>query len=327
MATSGTVGQTRFSFGDLIDLALRRCKLNPAVVLNAELVATARSAMFLILTSLANRGLNLWRVEHGFLGLTPGTNRYVLPLGVLRVPNLNFVGNTVVDGQLSVVAGGYQFVPTSAVTTSRIGFKPTTAFTGVVTLLTSTDGVAYSSQEVLPSATYDAGKWYWFDLPVHESIAGVRVTCPVAMTLTKIAISSATYIIPLYKWNRDDYSLQPTRNQGGRPSTNYYFDRQTAAQVWLWPVPTNEYDHLEYWLHRQVQDVSALTNDVDVPQHWLNAATWLLAREFCAVLPGIDPATVQLVLAESDRVGQDSETGETDGASIFIQPQISGYSR
>lgn len=327
MATSGTVGQTRFSLGDMIDHALRRCKLNPAVVLNAELVSTARAAIYLILTSLANRGLNLWRVEHGFLGLTPGTNKYLLPSGVLRIPDLNFVTNSVGSGTQTVIANGYRFALDSAAITSRVGFKPTSDFTGVVTFLTSTDGAAYSSQLVLPSASYSAGTWYWFELPVHEAIEGVEVTCPTAMTLTEVAVSTANYIIPMWQWNRDDYSMQPTRNQSGRPSTNYYFDRQSLAQIWVWPVPTNGYDHIEYWLHRQVQDVSLLTDDVDVPQHWLNAATWLLAREFCAVVPGIDPSAVQIVMAESERVGQDSEAGETDGSSIFIQPRISGYSR
>lgn len=327
MATSGTVGQTRFSLGDMIDHALRRCRLNPAVVLNAELVATARAAIYLILVSLANRGLNLWRVEHNFLGLTPGVNRYLLPSGVLRVTNLNFVTTAVASGVQTLVVDGYRFALSAAAITSRVGFKPTTTFTGVVTVLSSTDGIAYSAQLVLPSVSYTAGVWYWFDLPVHESIQGVEVTCPTAMTLTEVAVSTSGYIIPMWQWNRDDYSMQSDRNQPGRPSTNFYFDRQSSSQIWVWPVPTSEYDHIEYWLHRQVQDVSLLTDDVDVPQHWLNAATWLLAREFCAVIPGVDPAAIQIVMAESDRVGQDSEAGETDGSSIFVQPRISGYSR
>lgn len=327
MATSGTVGQTRFSFAKIIDLALRRCKLNPSVVLNAELVNTARAAMYLIMTSLANRGLNLWRVEHNFLGLLPGVNRYDLPAGTIQVPNLNFITNEAAAGTLSAVAGGYQFALTSAVTSSRIGFKPTSTFTGAVTLLSSTDGVAYTNQTVLASATYSAGTWYWFDLLVHESILGVRVTSPAAMVLAEVAVSSTLSAIPMWQWNRDEYSLQPNRTQPGRPSTNFYFDRQNPPQVWIWTVPNSTYDHIEYWVHREIQDISALTEEIDVPTRWLNAAVWMLAREFCAVVPNVPPEAVQLVMTESSGILVDAEAGESDGASIYYQPRVSGYTR
>src|SRR5574337_641290 len=285
MATSGTVGQTRFSFDDIIDLALRRCKVNPSVVLNAELVDVARKAMYLIMTSLANRGLNLWRIDHGFIGLQVGIVRYDLPAGTIAIPDINFVTNTVATGTQSAIANGYQFALGVATSTNRIGFKPTSTFTGVVTLSSSTDGVSYASQTVLPSASYSAGIWYWFDLPRLETIAGVRVTCPTAMVLTEVAVSASKFVVPMWAWNRTEYSQQPNRTQQARPSTNYYFDRQTTPQIWIWPNPNSQYDHLEHWLHRQIQDINLLTEDIDVPIHWMNSATWLLAREFCAVVP------------------------------------------
>lgn len=326
MATSGTVGTTRFSLAKIIEHAMRRCKLNPALI-SVELIETAKDALYLILTSLANRGLNLWRVEHGFLGLAVGVNRYDLPTSTIRVANLNFVTNTLADTTFSAVAGGFQAALATAITTTRIGFKPTASFTAALTLLTSTDGVSYTSQLVLPSATYSINKWYWFDVPVSEAILGARVTSGAAFTLSDLVLSASNFITPMTQWNRTDYSQQPQRTQPGRPSTNYYYDRQLSSQLWVWPNVQNEADHLEYWFHRLIEDINLLTEEVDIPTQWTNAAVWLLAKEFCFVLPGVDPVTIQLVMGEADRVLNEAEEGDSDGSSTFLVPQIGVYTR
>lgn len=326
MATSGTVGQTTFTLAQVIDLALRRCQLNPTMQ-TVEIVESIRSALYLLLTSLANRGLNLWRVEHGFLGLAVGQNRYDLPVSTIRIANLNFVTNTAATGTLSSIVGGYQFLMSENFTTSRIGFQPTSTFTAALEFLSTTDGVTYTSQSSLASATYQAGRWYWFDLPTNESIQGIQITSTDSFTLTEISISSQNFVIPMWQWNRDDYSRQPVRVQGGRPSTNFYFDRQINAQLWLWPNVQNQYDHLEYWLHRHIEDITLLTEEIDVPTHWLNAMTWQLAKEITFIFPGIPPDVKSTVMMEADRSLIDAEAGETDGSSMFLQPVICGYTR
>lgn len=326
MATSGTVGQTTFSFADILDLAVRRCRLNPAVVLTAELVEAARRALFLILVSKDNRGLSLWRVEHGFLGLEPGKTEYELPAGTIRLPNVNFVNNSVATGVTSVVGGGYQFLAADPSTTSRVGFMPSADFSAALTLRSSTDGILFSIEKSLDLADYLANTWYWFDLPITEAIYGFQITSATAFTATELAMSSQSYIIPIEQWNRHDYSQQPTRYKPGRPSTNYYFDRQITPKIALWPTPSNQYDHLEYWIHRWIEDIDLLSEEIDVPMQWMNSATWLLARELCFMLP-VDPVAEEKVMSESDIILNEAELGDTDGSSTFILPEIRGYTR
>lgn len=327
MTTSGTVGQTTFSFGDLLDLAVRRCQQNPAQVLTAELVEAARRAFYLILTSKDNRGLSLWRVEHGFLGLKIGQIQYSLPAGTIRIPNINFVTNTVADGTTSVVVGGYQFVSSDPSTTARVGFMPSADFTGALTLLSSTDGISFDAQSTIASADYVANTWYWFDLPVTEAIYGFQITSATAFTASELAMSSQNYIIPLYQWNRHDYSQQPKRDQGGRPSTNYYFDRQISPVIWLWPNVQVQYDHLEYWIHRLIEDINLLQEEIDVPTQWLNSAAWLLAKELCFIIPKIDPVAKTAVMEEAANILNEAEMGDSDGSSLFLSPNIRGYTR
>lgn len=326
MATSGTVGLTAFNLADTIDLAMRRCRINPSLQ-TVEVVDSVRKALFTVLTSNAARGLNLWRMVHGFLGMIPGVIRYDLPVGTICVTNLNFVINSVSDRLLTSIVGGYQLDPVSAVTSCRIGIKVNTDFIAPLNFATSTDGVIFTSQLVVPPTAYVKGSWYWFELPVTEAIVSFQVTSVTPFVLDDAAVGSQpNTIIPLWQWNLDDYSQQPTRNLLGRPSTNFYFDKQRVPKVWVWPCPSNEFDYLEYWIHQQIEDINLLTEEVDVPQRWVNAVIWLLAKEICFLMP-VDAELVPLVMIEADKALGEAELGETDGATTTMAPNISVYTR
>lgn len=326
MATSGTVGSRTFPLAKLMELGMARCQMNPSLQ-TPEIVDRIKAGLYMALTSMASRGYNLWRIEHAFLGLAAGVNRYDLPAGSVAIANLNFVTNTLAASTMSVVTGGYQAELTDAVTTTRFGFKPTVDFTAALSFLSSTDGVLYTLQDTRPSATYEAGVWYWFDLPTYELIKGVRVTSATSFTLTDLQVSQSNFITPMTQWNRDDYSQQPQRTQQGRPSTNFYFDRQLFPQIWVWPNVREETDHLEYWIQRHIEDIVSLQQEVEVPTHWLNATVWMIAREFSFIMPGMDPTVKASVLQESDRIMNEAEMGESDGSSLYLAPNIRGYNR
>jgi hypothetical protein len=236
------------------------------------------------------------------------------------------VANSVAAGNLSSVAGGYKYDLNTASDVSRVGFKASSTFTASLTFSTSTDGISFSTQLTTASATYTSGRWYWFDLPVLSEILAFRVTSATAFTVSALAASTQLSIIPMWQWNRDDYSQQPNRIQESRQVTNYYFDRQRDPFLWVWPNPTGEYDHFEYWIHRQIEDINELTEEIDVPSYWFNSSTWLLAKELCFILP-VDPASSQAIFAECDRILNDAEMGQTDGSSMYIEPRISVYTK
>lgn len=326
MATSGKIGTIKFSFAEILDAAFRRCKLNPAQQ-SVELVEHSRKLLFLSLTSDQNLGINLWRTEHGFLGVVPDQVTYDLPAGTLGVLNLNFSSNSPAVGLVSAVAGGYQFVPTSPTKTNMVGVKFAAGATLALTIATSEDGVSYSTQLQVPSAAYEAGRYYWFLLPLTETIRGASVASATAFSASDVTILSQASVIPMLSWNRDDYAMQPTRYQRGRPCTNYWYDRQLQPRIWVWPNPYEELDFIEYWVHRQVQDITSMTDEIDAPTHVLNSAIWMAARELCAIVPNVDPGAVQMVMAESDRVMREKDLGQTDGSGTYLQPMIRCYTR
>lgn len=326
MPTSGKIGTLKFNFADILESAFRRCKLNPAQQ-SVELVEHARKMLYLVLTSDQNLGINLWRTEHGFLGIVQDRVTYDLPAGSLDVLNLNFASNSVASGQTSAVAGGYKFVPAVPTETNMVGVKFAAPVELALTFATSIDGVSYSTQLEAQSAEYGVDRYYWYLLPLTETVRGVSVTSATSFTVSDVTILSQSSTVPMLSWNRDDYAMQPTRYQRGRPCTNYWYDRQLQPRLWVWPNPYNVYDFIEYWVHRQVQDIVNMTDEIDAPTHVLNAAIWMAARELCAIVPNIDPGAVQLVMSESDRIMREKDLGQTDGSGTFLQPMIGCYTR
>jgi hypothetical protein len=62
VAVSGTVSQTVFNTRKVVDHAFRRCRLPPEGV-GSEQLTVALESLYLILSQLANRGLQLWCIE------------------------------------------------------------------------------------------------------------------------------------------------------------------------------------------------------------------------------------------------------------------------
>jgi hypothetical protein len=80
--------------------------------------------------------------------------------------------------------------------------------------------------------------------------------------------------------SREEYFELPTKSATGTP-TSYYFDPQRASgTVYLWPTPDTTFaasGSLLYTYARQIQDVDAKENDLDLPQEWTEALVYSLA--------------------------------------------------
>lgn len=323
MATSGTIGGTVVQTDRLLEHAILRCKI-PGPKITPKTVQLAEENLFFLLLNLSNRGLNLWCVDQQIIGLFPGKKTYVLPVGTIDVLNVMYSqptvqASTLVNGTTSSTA-----TLSTAATIVRYGFMPTTSFTGVLTLTTD-GGVA---QQVLASQTWVAGTWYWFDLnPTVSSVAWVLTTSAVSMTLSQFVLSSQSYDQKVSPMNRDEYTQQPNKNQSGVPSTSFWFEKLVNPQINLWPVTTNGFDQLSLWRHRQIQDVGTLTQQIELPNRWLDPIIWQLAGRLAFECEDVDPARRAEVMAAADKYLVDGELNEADHMPLFFTPQIRGYTR
>ena len=206
----------------------------------------------------------------------------------------------------------------------RWGFKLAVATTGTVTLETSPDGITWTSVQVLASVDRTTD-WYWQDIDPPVTDTFWRVTSSVPVTFDEFFLASQVRDWPMTQFNRDEYTNQPNKQFSGPISTNYYYDKTIAPTITLWPVSNSGYNHLSIWRHRFVQDVGTLTQEIEVPQMWMEAIVWMLASRLVYELPNVDPARRKEIIEASQAFLMEAELGETDNAPVFFVPGIGVY--
>lgn len=81
--------------------------------------------------------------------------------------------------------------------------------------------------------------------------------------------------MPMGRWNYDEYDMLPTKTQQGRPVV-YTIDRQrTSTALIVWPTPdaAAAARTIRVSYDRVMEDVTATSDIVDVPQEWLDCVT------------------------------------------------------
>lgn len=315
MPTSGTIARTTLDTATLIEHAFRRVRVSPSAQ-TPETIEIAKNCLYMLLLNLGNRGLNLWCVDKVFVGLKSGQPTYQMPSGTIDVLSVSHSQPTLAAGTFSSITGGGQVVLTNPVAAIRFGVKFGADYSGVI----SVNGVSQLN------SSYNADQYYWFDNPVSVSSDTYQVTGTLA-PVSDIQVVTASYDLPITQWNRDAYLAINEKRKAGHPATNYFFEKKISPQLTLWPVPDVDTNHLMMFIHRQPQDVGSLVQQIEIPQRWLDGIIWLLADRLGYELPNVDPAVAQRVEQKAQMQVFEAELGETDGAPIFLSPQIGVYTR
>lgn len=326
MATSGTVGRTVIAVDKIIEHAVRRCKLNPAIQSN-ETLQIARDNLFLLMLSLANRGLNLWCVETNYIGLMANKATYDMPVGTIDVLNLMHSKPQRSEGTDTIGGTSFQTELSGATTIVRIGLLfDVISASDTVLIQSSEDGLVWDTVQSITKTDWAVDEWYWINLDPIVDAVFFRITTTNAITVNEFYLANSIADRYIDRFNRDDYLNLPNKQTLGIP-TNYYYERKTNPRVTLWSVPNNNYDHLTLVRHRQIQDIGSYTNEVELPNRWLEAIIWQLAERLAFEIKDVDPAVLSIIQPMVVRTMTDVEVEETDGASIVLTPAIAGYNR
>lgn len=325
MSTSGTVGATVVLTDRLLEHAMLRIGLT-GPKLTPKIVQLAEENLFYLLLNLASRGLNLWCVEKVLIGLFPGQRTYVLPPGTIDVMMDSVMYSQSKIPQSSFINQGASTLATLASPTQivRYGFMPTTTFTGSLTLTTDLGVV----QQVLPSQAWLAGAWYYYDMPVNTtSTTWTLTTSAASMALSQFVLSNNQFDQKMTPFNRGEYAQQPNKSFPGWPSTNFWYEKLVNPVITFWPVTPNVFDQVTLWRHRQIQDVGSLTQQLEIPNRWMDPTIWQLANRLCYEVPNVDPARIALIKDECAKSTFDGEVGESDHSPMYFRPEIRGYTR
>ena len=330
MATSGTVGRTIIDTASILEHAFRRCRISPSAQ-TPETIQTAKDNLYFLMLDIGNRGLNLWAVDKIFVGVNENRPGYVMPLGTLSVLNVIYSQPTLAAGTFAQTLSGGDFTLTVPSKVLRVGFQLNTAYTGKITIQGSADGITYETLTTTPEGAFSVGSYQWVELPIAGQFSALRVasgdTPALPIDIINIQAATVIYDLPCTPWNRDTYMALNAKSQTGRPSTNYFFEKKLTPSLTLWPVPNNDLDHLTLYVHRQSQDVGKLTEQIEIPQRWLDGIIWMLAARLCFELPAVDPSLMQMIVGMADKQELEAEQAESDGLPIYLQPNMACYNR
>jgi hypothetical protein len=97
--------------------------------------------------------------------------------------------------------------------------------------------------------------------------------------------------------------------------------------MYLWPVPNNDFQMFQLVVEKQMQDVGSLTDQIYVPDRWVNCVQKQLSHSMSLQLPGVDMNRVQYLDMQAQKAFLQASEEDRDKSGIFLQPNISYYTR
>jgi hypothetical protein len=147
------------------------------------------------------------------------------------------------------------------------------------------------------------------------------------MSLRAIQFAQSQQVIPMARLNRTDYFSLPNKQFPSQRSLQYWFNRQIDPEMYLWPVPNNNFQAFSMILECQPQDVGSLTNELYMPDRALNYFQAALSHRLAMQLPSIDLNRVQYLEKLALDARTQFEEEDRDKSPIYFQPNISYYTR
>lgn len=153
------------------------------------------------------------------------------------------------------------------------------------------------------------------------------VTSPRAMRVLSVRRRQDGIDTPLNEFSRQEYYDQPNKTTSPSIPVSFYFDPQLSnGTLYLWPAPSAQTVadftiHLTYL--RRMDDMTASNNDLDMPQEWLEAVVWNLAKRLMTQYPVNDPNQMQMVLSMAAETYDALSGWDNEPASIYLQPERS----
>lgn len=329
MVYSGTVSQTNFDTRRVIENAARRCKL-PAQSLTPEHVDIANDQLYLLLSDLANRGIQLWCVEKTIYPLYDGEAQITTIPGTVDILNSNLRTLQQVTGVVTTTAQSHATAFTTPTIVTTVGVLWSAPSGGTLSLQRSDDGTAWSTvQTETPSAV--AGQWVWYDLDTVVASRYFRiVTTDPTLSYSRVYLGNTPTEIPLARLSRDDYTNLPNKSFLSNRPLQYWLDRKTREPVMnLWPTPNAAAEDMQIvvWAQRHIMDVGSMTQEIEVPQRWYEAIVAMLAARLAMEYIEVDANLIPLLDQKAKESLYFAQQEERDNSPMMILPNISMYTR
>ena len=194
----------------------------------------------------------------------------------------------------------------------------------------STDAVTWNTLYTASAVTVQDGQWVWQDIDPGQSVGfyRIRATNGTTLALRELYFGNNSLEVQMSRLNRDDYTSLPNKNFTANQPYQFWFDRTIPQPtMYVWPVPSTSFVQIVVWYSRQVEDVGALTNSLEIPQRWYEATVMALAHRMSMELPQVDPSRITYLEKMASQYLYDAEQEERDKSPIFWAPNIAVYTR
>lgn len=354
MAFSNTVGTTVVSVSQLVDDASYLCGKKPSDV-TAEMVDSVRRQLFYFLMASANLGVNLWTITKTIMGVIPGRREYTLPLGTVDVMNIEYRkfmrptgdyytsaggdADYAFDGDLDTAciqttADGRIYVDYGANTPHRIsvlGFMPYGNATLDLIYEYGDDGVNWNTLSEPGEQAYVDREWTCAEImsTVNAQFYSVRERGGATLSVREVVFGYQIFDIQLTRQNIDDFQAIPYKDMGSQTPPIWWYNRVlTQPKIQIWPVLNYAFDQIVVYRTRQIMDVGDLTNELEVPDRWLEAVVYNLAlRMSMSVFNDVDPNRIAQLKDMTSIATSLASTEEQDLSPSSMGFNLSPYTR
>jgi hypothetical protein len=351
MAYSGTTGQTTINVDQLISFAFRDSG-KAAEEMTPELVDAGKQALFYNLQNLSNLGVNLWLLENQLYGALTAQQQLVLPKTTIDVREANWVyivnssasAYLPVDNTQSPNAFDLNLNTTATSTVGEnwlglaypqaqpvfyVGWNSNGTQTYNLAYEVSNDGITWTTVQTFPQVTLTDKQWQYYNIATtpNYQFYRLRETVRTTFSVRQIVFSTSQQVIPLARLNRDDYWNLPNKQFPSVRSLQYWYDRTIEPSMYLWPVPNNDFQMFQLVVEKQMEDVGSLTNQIYVPDRWINSIQATLSHRLSLQIPGVDQGRIQYLEGLAEKYFMQANNEERDKSPIYFQPNISYYTR
>lgn len=353
LSGSNTGALRPFTARHMLELALRRAGVPPAKW-TSEIIEIAYDVLNTLMDEMLNLGIQLWGRDRIILPLYQNQNMVPCPLGtsVIISTNQRYMDRAEVINPFSTEGGtaafafdddfdtacsqntpngsiGAYFSTPTQITTIGILFDAPGFFSLIYeyTLDNGVTWVAADASEITVPA--DQKTWLWRDITGVGAVTGWRVRSVGTdnLSVAELYFGNNPTELPLGVWSLDDWNSMPTKNTPGVP-WNWYQDRQLDTPVlYVWPLPNDQakYYQLVCWRRRYLDQVTSMTQTLDISRRWNEAITASLARRLCLNVPEADMNRYGTLQGEEATAMSLAIGEERDPAPLRYNPGLNVY--
>jgi hypothetical protein len=139
---------------------------------------------------------------------------------------------------------------------------------------------------------------------------------PLRILSARYKASATASELFMQEMTRDEYDRLPVKDSAGTPTTFYYDRQREAAVLYVWPVLAAATGQtIEYTYERELEDMTNIAQEVDVPGEWWSAVVYNLALRMAESV-SLD-ARVQVLTPRAFQLLDDAQGGDREGSVFF----------